>query len=767
MRILACSCLLLAAARLVAALPVEKFQQLEQLLPAPGAQRNAAGAPGPGYWQNRADYVIEASLDEKTHTLTGRGTITYHNASPDPLHYLWLQLDPNFFSHNAESRTLDKPDDPAKFPYRKLEELVAAESYSSDLVVSSVQDAAGVALPSTIVKTMMRIDLPAPLPPGGTYRFSLAWRFVLNPWKGSAFRTGYEVFEKDGNALYVVAQWFPRLAAYTDYTGWQHKQYLGTGEFTLEFGHYDVRLTVPDDHIVTATGELQNADAVLTAVQRERLKSAATAAAPVFVVTPDEARANESHRPAGTKTWVFQAENVRDFAFATSRKFIWDAMGAAGHSYQGRPVLAMSFYPKEGLPLWDKYSTHAIIHTLDVYSRFSFPYPYPVAISVNGPVGGGMEYPMICFNRPRPEDDGTYPQRTKYGLIGVVIHEVGHNYFPMVVNSDERQWTWMDEGLNSFVQSLAQEEWERDWPQRRDARQLTEYMRRTDRVPVMTNSESIHELGLNSYAQPTVALNILREVVMGRELFDHAFKTYAQRWMFKRPVPADFFRTMEDASGLDLDWFWRGWFYSTDHVDIALDQIRWLQLNSQDPAVEKPRAEAEKKARPVSTLRERNAALPRRLDRYPELKDFYDHYDEATVLPSELKKYQELIKQLGEAKIDPALLKTPRNFYLLDFSNIGGIVMPLPLRLEYTDGTTEEMMLGAELWRYNTEKCAKLIMTAKELKAVTLDPRDELADCDLENNFWPRRLVKTKFQLYKEEAEKNPLRELTKPEEKK
>lgn len=744
--------------------PVEKFQQLEQLLPAPSAQRNAAGAPGPAYWQNRADYQIDASLDESTHRLSGRGKITYHNASPDTLTYLWLQLDPNFFSHNADARTLAAPPaDLAKFPYRRVEEMLTAESYSSNLVVHEVKDSAGRALPHTIVKTMMRLDLPAPLAPGAKYTFSLAWHYTLNPWKGSAFRTGYEIFEKDRNALYVIAQWFPRLAAYTDYTGWQHKQYLGTGEFTLEFGDYDVRLTVPGDHIVAATGTLQNSSAILTPAQRARLQQAATAPAPVFIVTPDEAQAAAARRPNGTRTWHFRAENVRDFAFASSRRFIWDAMGAPGHTYQGQPVLAMSFYPKEGMPLWDKYSTHAIVHTLDVYSRFSFAYPYPVAISVNGPVGGGMEYPMICFNRPRPEDDGTYPKRTKYGLIGVVIHEVGHNYFPMVVNSDERQWTWMDEGLNSFVQMLAHEEWEQDWPQRRDAREIKDYMRRRDRVPVMSNSESIHDLGFNSYAQPTVALNILRDVVLGRDLFDHAFKTYAQRWMFKRPAPADFFRTMEDASGVDLDWFWRGWFYSTDHVDLAIDQVRWLQLDTRDPAVEKPRQAAERNSRPVTTSRELNARLPKRVDRFPELKDFYDSHDEAAVLPSEQKNYQRLLQELAAAKIDPALLQTPHNFYLIDFSNVGGIVMPLPLRLEYTDGTTEHLLLGAEIWRYHTEKCSKLLMTKKTLQAVTLDPRDELADCNLENNFWPRRLVKTKFQLFKEGSEKNPMRELTKP----
>ncbi len=558
-----------------------------------------------------------------------------------------------------------------------------------------------------------------------------------------------------------------------------HKQFLGTGEFTLEFGNYTVRLTTPDDHVVGATGVLQNPAEVLSTAQRERLNQAQNETRKtVFIVTPEEAKAAEAKPSTRKKTWVFKAENVRDFAFASSRKFIWDAMAVTGATFpptpprvggiQDRmfrpPVMAVSLYPKEGMPLWDKYSTHAVAHTIEVYSRYTFQYPYPVAYSVLGGLRGGMEYPMICFNGPRPLDDGTYPERTKFALIGVVIHEVGHNYFPMIVNSDERQWTWMDEGLNSFVQFLAQEEWQKDYPQSRADRGLTDYMRRTDRVPVMSNSESIAELGNNSYAQPTIALNLLREHILGRELFDHAFKTYAQRWMFKRPTPADFFRTMEDASGVDLDWFWRGWFYSTDRVDVAIDQVQWLQLDSRDPAVENPKAKAEKDALPTTLTRERNAALPKRIDRFPELKDFYDSFDKASVLPSEKKKYEGLLKELNADHIDPALLKLARNFYLIEFSNIGGLLTPLILKLDYTDGSTEEIKLPAEIWRFNTEKATKLIVTKQELKAVTFDPRQELVDCDLENNFWPRRAVKTKFQLFREEAAKNPMRELTKPE---
>ncbi len=762
--------------------PVGKFQQLDQMLPTPNAQRIASGAPGTGYWQNRADYDIDVELDDEKRALSGKATVTYHNQSPDTLDYLWVQLDQNYQSHNADSRAIPNTRrgiDPSKFSYSALDRLLAVETYEGDMKISGLADADGNALSHALVKTMLRIDLPQPLAPGGDFTFKIAWSYHINDAKRINERTGYEFFEKDGNCIYTIAQWFPRLAAYTDYAGWINKQFLGTGEFTLEFGDYKVRITTPDDHLVAATGTLQNADEVLTATQRERLQQAqGETKQPVFIVTPAEAAAAEKGKPKGKKTWAFHAENVRDFAFASSRKFIWDAMAVEGHTHpptpqrpggiQDRmhrpPVMAMSLYPKEGMPLWDKYSTHAIAHTIQVYSRYTFDYPYPVAWSIHGPVGG-MEYPMICFNGPRPEDDGTYPERTKYALIGVIIHEVGHNYFPMIVNSDERQWTWMDEGLNSFVQYLAQEEWEQDYPQSRNEREVTAYMRLNDRVPIMTNSESILDLRNNAYTQPAVALNLLREHVLGRELFDHAFKIYSQRWMFKRPAPADLFRTLEDASGVDLDWFWRGWFYSVDHVDVAIDEVKWLQLDSRDPAVEKPLAKKEKDDLPQTLTRQLNADVPKRINAFPALKDFYDDYDEATVLPSDQKKYDGLLKELRDAKIDPALLKTGRNFYLIEFSNVGGLVIPLILALEFTDGSKEEMKLPAEIWRFNTEKARKLIMTSKELKSIVFDPRQELVDCDIENNFWPRRPVKTRFQLYKDEQAKNPMRELKKKAE--
>ena len=750
-------------------LPHDNFRQLEELLPTPNAQRTASGAPGHAYWQQRADYVIDATLDDTHQSLTGAATITYHNASPDALAYLWLQLDPNIFAHDSDNRVTSgspratpgaNPLD--KFPYASLEALLLQESYDSDLKISAVTDAAGVALPHTVVKTMMRIDLPAPLAAGASITFKVSWSYLINNAKLLSLRCGYEYFEKDKNYLYEIAQWFPRMAAYNDTMGWQHKQYLGRGEFTLEFGDYLVRLTVPNDHIVSATGVLQNPEQVLTATQRARLKTAATAPQPVFIVTPAEAKAAETGKPTGTKTWIFKAENVRDFAFASSRKFIWDAMGAPHHASPDpkQPVMAMSFYPNEAEPLWSKYSTHAIIHTLDIYSKHTFAYPYAVAQSINGPIGG-MEYPMICFNGPRPTEDGTYSRATKYALISVIIHEVGHNYFPMIVNSDERQWTWMDEGLNSFVQTLAEQQWEKDYPSRRaEARDLVGYMTGEGQVPIMTNSESIAQLGPNAYGKPAVALTILRETILGRELFDHAFKTYAQRWAFKRPYPADFFRTMEDASGVDLDWFWRGWFYTNDHVDLSIDAVRAYTLDSRDPAIEKPRAKQEKADRTRTPAQTRNASLPKRIDAYPELRDFYNDYDEATILPSDQKKYEELLKTLAKDKIRPEILKTKRNFYLIEFSNVGGLVMPIILKIDYTDGSTEELRIPAEIWRVDNAKAAKLIMTPKEIKALQIDPHEEIGDADVENNFWPRRAIKSRFQLFKEPIEASPMKEL-------
>ncbi len=754
----------------------DKFKQLEEILPTPNEYRAASGAPGHRYWQQRADYTINVELDDARQRINGAETITYFNTSPDTLVYLWLQLDQNLFARGSDTQltqtapefkreqpAFDAPNNTSngappgieQLPFSTIDRALGLSTFDGGFRITAVRDARGNPLPHSIVKTMMRIDLPQPLAPGQSVSFAVDWNYNINDAKRLGGRGGYEYFPKDGNYIYEIAQWFPRMAAYNDVSGWQHKQFLGSGEFTLEFGNYNVRITAPEDHIVAATGVLQNPQEVLTAAQRARLEQSKRATTPVLIVTPDEARASEKTRRAGTRTWTFKAENVRDFAFASSRKFIWDAQQ---HSVEGNRVMAMSFYPNEGNPLWERYSTQAIIHTLNVYSRYSFAYPYPTAISVNGPVGG-MEYPMICFNGPRPAEDGTYPARTKYGLISVVIHEVGHNYFPMIVNSDERQWTWMDEGLNTFLQFLAEQEWETNYPSRRgEAQNITEYMASAAQVPIMTNSESLLQFGNNGYAKPATALNILRETVMGRELFDFAFREYGRRWKFKRPMPADFFRTMEDASGVDLDWFWRGWFYTTDHVDIALETVRLYTLDTRNPDVDKPAQMRDRAAQPETLTQQRNKSLPKRVDQFPTLKDFYNTYDELVVTERDREEYQKLLAGLTEP--ERQLLQSGMNFYVVELKNVGGLVMPVIMEIEYADGSKEELRIPAEIWRLNNFEVSKLIMTKKEIATITLDPHLETADIDLSNNSFPRRPVKSRFQLYKEKTAPNPMQQL-------
>lgn len=736
--------------------PPDKFRQLEEILPTPNEQRTGSGAPGRAYWQQRADYDIDVTLDDVKQRITGKETVTYFNQSPDPLTYLWLQLDQNLFRKDSDTALAATAPSLERPTFATLDTLVNRD-FDGGFQIASVTDAAGKPLPHTIVKTMMRIDLPAPLAPGKSVVFGVAWSYNINDAKRLGGRSGYEFFPKDGNYIYEIAQWFPRLAAYNDVSGWQHKQFLGSGEFTLEFGNYRVRITAPNDHVVGATGVLQNPQAVLTPTQLQRLEQAKTASAPVLVVTPAEAKAAEAGKPTGTKTWVFHAESVRDFAFASSRKFIWDAQG---HRSGTQPVLAMSYYPNEGNPLWAQYSTAAIIHTLNLYSRYSFDYPYPIAISVNGPVGG-MEYPMICFNGPRPESDGTYTARTKYGLISVIIHEVGHNYFPMIVNTDERQWTWMDEGINSFLQFLAEQEWEDNYPSRRgEPKNMVEYMVAPGHDPIMTNSESVKELGNNAYGKPATALNILRETVMGRELFDFAFREYSRRWKFKRPMPADFFRTMEDASAIDLDWFWRGWFYTTDHTDLSLDDVRHFTLDTKDPDTEKTLQRQRQTAAPTTLSAERYKDTPKLVEQNPALADFYNRFDPLAVTPADREEYQKVLGTLTDK--EKALLGANKNFYVMRFSNVGGLVMPIVLKLDYVDGTSEELRIPAEIWRRDASQVSKLVITDKVLAQVTLDPRLETADTDLSNNFFPRRPVMTRFQLFKQQQQNapNPMQQL-------
>ncbi len=750
-----------------------QFAQLESLLPTPSVTRAASGAPGAEYWQQKVDYVIQVRLDEQRHRLEADQRISYMNRSPDTLRYLWVQLDQNIFKDDSISRRSEVAansgtrrdsvgaGDSLSFAAMRRHQAFQDREYGFEIF--EVTDAAGRTLKTTVNDTMMRIDLPTPLRPGTSIEIKLRWASNIVDEAAIGARGGYEYFPETDTYQYFQAQWFPRLAAYTDYTGWQHKQFLGRGEFTLEFGDYDIAITVPADHIVAATGVLQNPASVLTAEQRARLKQAETASSPVFIVTPEEALANEREGTEATRTWRFKAQNVRDFAWASSRKYIWDAMGYRQDDRERPFVMAMSFYPNEGEPIWSKYSTHSVIHTMEVYSRFSFAYPYPVAISVNSWERGGMEYPMITFNGYRPvrdekTDSLTYSRNTKYGLIGVIIHEVGHIYFPMIVNSDERQWTWMDEGLNTFLEYIAELEWEEKFPTFGDKTNvldfITDYMRSPDQVPIMTQSDSIIQFGPNAYSKPAAALSVLREAVMGRELFDHAFREYANRWKFKRPTPADFFRTMEDASGVDLDWFWRGWFYGTDHVDVAVGDIREYQVSTQDPDKEFPLARKEFAGNypdSYSQRLNRESGLKTRVERYPELKDFYNENDQFVANNKDRNEYREFrdkLKDWERTALDRAI-EAGEFIYFVDFHNLGGLVTPLPLQLTYADGSIEELMIPAEVWRYNAEEVTKLFIRKQRLVSVELDPNHLIADANTANNITPRRIQSSRIELFK------------------
>ncbi len=745
----------------------DKFRQLEEILPTPNDQRIASGAPGPEYWQQRTEYVIEVTLDDEKQRISGTELITYHNNSPHVLSYLWLQLDQNRFAKDSDGMLAEQaPGNMKEFSYDAYARLIEIEKFEGGSHITAVKDQQGKGMDYTINKTMMRIDLPQPLKPSEQITFSVDWWHNIINAKKIRARGGYEYFKKDKNYIYEISRWQPRMAAYMDVTGWQNKQFLGNGEFTLDMSDFTVSITVPADHIVTATGELQNANDVLTKTQLDRLEKAKTAESPVYIVTPKEAKKAEGKKLKDKKTWIFKADNVRDFAFASSRKFIWDAQG---YNQKGNIIMAMSLYPNEANPLWYQYSTASIIHTMEVYSRYTFDYPYPVSISVNGPIGG-MEYPMITFNAPRPKEDGTYYgendkehpwKHSKYGLISVIIHEVGHNYFPMIVNSDERQWTWMDEGLNTFLQFLAQSEWEKDYPSSRgEAKDIVDYMISENQVPIMTNSESLLQFGNNAYAKPATALNILRETIMGRELFDFAFKEYARRWKFKHPMPADFFRTMEDASGVDLDWFWRGWFYSTDHVDLAIKAVNLVQMDTRDPAIDKANLEKDDKEQPQTITQQRNKDVNYLLNRVPELEDFYNTYDKFAVTKQDKEDYKKLLEELEED--EKALLKIKRNIYIVDFENKGGLVMPIILKINYTDGSEEIKRIPAEVWRKNPQAVSKLIMTTKEIEKLEIDPYLETADADVNNNHWPAKVVKSRFQLWKQKTKESPMKQAQK-----
>ena len=739
----------------------DKFAQLETVLPSPNTYRTASGAPGKDYWQQRADYDIKVTLDDAKQAITGRETITYTNLSPDVLPYLWVQLDQNILDKNSITKATEVSQLQDRMPFQSVEAMLS--DFDGGFKIESVTSKDGKALKTVVNHTMMRVDLPTPLRPGQSFAFNVKWHYNINDQLKENQRSGYEYFPEDKNYLYEIAQFYPRMAVYSDNQGWQHKQFLGTGEFTLPFGDYRVSITAPADHVVGATGTLQNAAQCLTATQQKRLEQAKNAKKPVLIVSQAEAVSAEAKRATGTKTWTYAAKNVRDFAWASSRKFIWDAMQI---KHNGKPVLCMSYYPKEGNPLWGQYSTEVVAHTIKTYSKFTIPYEYPVAISVHGPVGG-MEYPMICFNGGRPEKDGTYSAQRKYGMISVIIHEVGHNFFPMIINSDERQWSWMDEGLNTFMQYLTEQEWQRDYPSSRgEPRNMVNYMLtdKTLQSPIMTNSETALQFGNNAYGKPATALNILRETVMGRELFDHAFKTYARRWAYKHPTPADFFRTMEDASAVDLDWFWRGWFYTTDRTDLALESVKSYTPSTADPAVEKARLQQLQAAAAPSISAQRNATDLKGtlVDEKPELKDFYNAYNPLAVTAADQQRYAAY--RAGLSPEQQQRLGDTQHFYELSLRNVGGLVMPVIVQLTYADNSQEIRTIPAEIWRKNNERVTKVLVTTQPVISFVLDPFQQTADTDLSNNTFPRQPAASRFELFQQQqqAAQNPMQQAQK-----
>ena len=723
------------------------FKQLNQELPDANRYRAASGAPGPDYWQQKVDYKIKMRLDDEKQQLFGDETITYTNNSPDQLTYLWVQLDQNVRAKDSDSHHIKTSELGDKASTRTLAALEPA--FEGGFNIEHVKDESGRAMKYIINKTMMRVDLPKALKPGEKTTFSIKWWYNINNTREIGGRSGYEHFEEDDNNVYCIAQFYPRLCKYTDQDGWQNKQFLGRGEFTLEFGDFDVEITVPSDHLVAATGTLENEGAVLTSTQKKRLAEAKNSFVnTVVVATLDEAEERMKDKKTNTKTWKFHADQVRDFAFATSRRFIWDALNVKLPN--GETAMAMSMYVKEGDCLWSKYSTKAVAHAMYWFSHYSCDYPYPVAWSIDGSMG--MEYPMICFNYGRCEDDGTYSERMKYGHIGVIIHEVGHNFFPMIINSDERQWTWMDEGLTTFVQYLSEQQFERNYPSRRgEAQKITAYMGgdKSRISPIMTNSESIYQFGSNAYSKPATALNILRETVMGRELFDYAFKEYSERWKFKSPSPSDFFRTMEDASGVDLDWFWRGWFYTNDHVDLALGTVKHFKADPKDPTKQEEiaRANKAKQRRNISSIRNEKEIKQTYNEKDPTLDDYYTTYDRLAKDAIDKEEYEKSIE--GMSAEDKALLNSQKNYYEVEIKRIGGLVMPVILEFEYVDGTTEVIRLPAEIWRFGQEEITKVFPTDKEVKNIVLDPFLETADVDTNNNYYPPRQATSRFETFK------------------
>ena len=710
-----------------------KFEQIDEKLPTPNSYRTGAGAPGPAYWQQRADYEISVVLNDEDQTISGNETITYYNHSPSTLNFLWIQLDQNVRAKDADKYKINE-----RFyagysvDAKRLPHLTFDADFDGGFRIISIEDMEGNGLSFHRVKTMMRIDLPAPLKSGSVVKFKIDWNYLIGNRRDDDERSGYEYFPEDDNYLFTIAQFYPRMAVFDDFNGWQNKQFLGQGEFALNFGNFDVKITAPADHVIAATGSLQNESLVLNPIQLERLQSArASFDAPVVIITEEEAVLNEGSRSDQTKTWHYKAENVRDFAFVSSRKFIWDAQAV---QLDQKTTMAMSLYPKEGNPLWEQESTKAVVNTLKTYSEMTIEYPYPVAISVHT-ADIGMEYPMICFNYGRPNTKGNYSAMTKWSMISVIIHEVGHNFFPMIINSDERQWSWMDEGLNTFLETKTSMEWYPEMPIRSGTPStVKEYMsgEKDFMRPIMTNSENILFFGNNAYSKPSAALFLLRETIMGPELFDYSFKEYARRWAFKHPKPADFFRTMEDASAIDLDWFWRGWFYTTDYVDINLEGVSWYVLSE-----------------PVSKFQSKYIST------YVDgtkLRDFEVTPQPWYVFKDKKGLIDDYLHPVDQNEMMEKFIG--KNAYELYFRNDGGLVSPIIIKWIYEDGTAETEKIPAEIWRLNESQVTKIFIKEKVVSQIILDPLDQTADVNFQNNYFPKTKVPSKFDRFKAKVNK-------------
>lgn len=776
-----------------------RFEQLGSILTDPSEYRTASGAPGHKYWQQKADYKIKARLDEENKYLYGDEIITYTNNSPDVLNYLWLQLDENQHAPDAESHlfnteSLENQGTKATpiITQEALESMNIQERFRGHgVIIESVVDSKNKPLPFTVNYTMMRVDLAKPLKPGKSFKFRIQWHYKIPEKSKIGGRGGYEHFEEDGNDLFTISQWYPRMCVYSDYQGWNHKQFTGRGEFSLVFGDYEVEMTVPADHIIASTGECTNYKEVLSPAEMARWKTAQNASNPVQIVGLLDIQTKERQADqSAVKTWKYKAKNVRDFAWGSSRKFAWDAMGI---QVNGNKVMCMSYYPKESYALYNVYSTKVVAHTIKTYSKFTIPYNYPVAISVEA--SSGMEYPMICFNYGRTDKQGNYSEAIKYGMIGVIIHEVGHNFFPMIINSDERNWSWMDEGLNTFVQFLTEQEFDNNYPSRRGpAHKIVDYLKlpKERLEPIMTNSENIIEFGPNAYAKPATALNILRETVMGRELFDFAFKEYCTRWAFKHPSPADFFRSMEDASGVDLDWFWRAWFYDIEPVDISLDSVVAFSFNfpTEIPSTwdsgEVSESTVLTRTRPnqrviksvddddflhISQLRNKAEGYSFAVDVDTTLRDFYYYYDAKSdtaflAETAERKKSRRSKRTNPYGNLEPleatdTLALRNQYAYELHLSNKGGCVMPLIVGWEFEDGSTEVDRISAYVWRKNEYQITKSFVKKKKAVRIQIDPMRETADIDEDNNSWPATLKYNRFEVFKqkemESVQRNPM----------